>query len=217
MALVSRAATLALALLLVGLVRPAWSGEPTDQLRGTIDHVLAILDDPGLKAPGKAPARDAALRGVLEPRVDVARAAREALGLYWRARTPQERQRFTDLFRELLERSYFARLEAYDGARVQYLGESVDGDYATVRTQIVTRRGTDIPVDYQLVRRDGQWLVYDMLIEHVSLVDNYRSQFRDIIATSSYPRLLERIEAKLAELRAGGPSSAARRATTRRS
>jgi phospholipid transport system substrate-binding protein len=85
------------------------------------------------------------------------------------------------------------------------VGESVDGEYATVRTLIVARESPTVPVDYQLFRRGDQWLVYDILIEHVSLVDNYRSQFRDIIATSSYANLVKRIETKLAELRAQNP------------
>lgn len=135
----ARAATLALSMVLVALVGPAWSGPPTDQLRTSIDRLLAILADPGVKAPGRAAEREAALRAALEARVDFARAAREALGLYWRDRTPAEREQFTTLFRELLERSYLARIEAADGATVRYLSESIDGDYATVRTEILPR------------------------------------------------------------------------------
>jgi phospholipid transport system substrate-binding protein len=119
MSFVLRVGTLALAWLLIGPVTPAWSGAPTDQLRGSIDRVLAIVNDPALQAPARAAERNAALRAALEARVDAARAARETLGLYWRDRTPQEQEQFTGLFRELLERTYMARIEAHAGAHVQ--------------------------------------------------------------------------------------------------
>ena len=113
MSFVLRVGTLALAWLLIGPVTPAWSGAPTDQLRGSIDRVLAIVNDPALQAPARAAERNAALRAALEARVDAARAARETLGLYWRDRTPQEQEQFTGLFRELLERTYMARIKAH--------------------------------------------------------------------------------------------------------
>lgn len=188
------------ALAFAGLTTPALGSTPTDQLRHSIDDVLAVLSDSALKAPAKAAKREAALRQVIEARFDFDEMARRALGLYWRDPTPQERRQFTDLFRRLLERVYIARIESYSGEAVKFVGASDNGDFGTVEARIVTRRGTEIPVDYLVFRRGGQWLVYDVLIERISLIDNDRSQFRDIIDSSSYQQIIKRIEAKLHEL-----------------
>ena len=197
MSLEARLTTLiAVVVMLLGLAIRAWAGAPTDQLRTTIDDVLRILHDPVLAAPAQAAERQKALRRAIEERFAFRETARRALGVYWRHRSPGERRRFTDLFTRLLERSYIARIEDYRG-QVTYLGESVAGDYATVHTSITTSRGTSIPIDYELRRQGDRWLVYDVQVEQVSLIDNYRSQFRDIIATSSYHALVKRIEAKL--------------------
>jgi len=204
------ARTLAFVIALLGLGSPVWSSAPTptDQLRHTVDRVLATLNDARPRAPGQAAAREVALRRAVQARFDFPETAREALGLYWRDRTPAERQQFTALFTELLQRSYLASIARYGGARVEYTGQSLDGSYATVRTRVVTRSGRPVAVDYQMSLHGDRWLVYDVIVDHVSLVDNYRTQFRDIIATSSYQNLVDRIEARLRELRAAAASSA---------
>ncbi len=198
--MIAGAALGVLLLALAGPAPPAWSATPTGQLRHTIDRVLRVANDPALTASQ----RDAALRRAVEARFDFDEAARQALGLAWRDRTPAERSRFTALFRELLERSYAARLAAYDAARVEYTGERVDGDHATVNTRVVTRQDTDVPIDYRLLRAGDGWRVYDVLVERVSLVDNYRTQFRDILARASYDALVGRITARVDALRAAG-------------
>jgi len=188
--------------LFVLLATPAWAGAPTDELRRTVDDVLRILNDPALRSPARREARQAELRRVVEPRFDFAETARRALGRYWKDRTDNERRQFTDLFRNLLEQAYTSRIDSYKGERVVFTGESVDGDYATVRTKIITARDTEIPVDYRMLRRGDRWLVYDVVIENVSLVDNYRSQFAEIIEASSYQALVKRIKAKLRDAHA---------------
>jgi phospholipid transport system substrate-binding protein len=190
---------LALTALLVLVARPAWAGAPTDQLRASVDTVIRIVRDPALRGEGKAEARRAALHRALEARFDLVETARRALGRYWSGRTDQERTQFVDLFGDLLERAYVGRIEASAGDRVAYTGESVDRDYATVTTRISTPRNTRIPVVYRMHRRGDRWLVYDVLIEGVSLVENYRSQFNDIIETSSYADLIRKMQEKLLE------------------
>ncbi len=187
MGLARRAFTLAFTIALAGLVTQAWSSVPvpTEQLRHSVDRVMAILNDARRRVPGPAAGREAALRRVVQARFDFAETAREALGLYWRDRTPGERQRFTRLFTSLLERSYLSNMQRYAGARIEYTRQSIDGAYATVRTLVVTPGGRQTAIDYRMSRHGDQWLVYDVLVDHVSLVDNYRSQFTDIIATSS--------------------------------
>jgi phospholipid transport system substrate-binding protein len=133
--------------------------------------------------------------------------SQRALARHWHARTPAERDEFVELFSDLLERSYIGKIEMYSGGeRIQYTTETVEGDQATVRTRIVTKSGTEIPVDYRLHRLGDSWLVYDVTIEGVSLVANYRAQFNRIIQGSSYTGLVAKLTAKRDE--AGGSDAA---------
>jgi phospholipid transport system substrate-binding protein len=175
--------------LLVGA--PAWAG-PTEQLREYTDQAIKILDDPAL-ARGD---RRAAVRKIAHEAFDVTETARRVLARHWQARTPAERDEFTQLFADLLERTYIARLDEYGGERIRYVGESIDGELATVRARIVTRAGTEVPVESRMVRRGERWLIYDVLIENVSLVANYRSQFDRIVRSSSYEELVRRLKQK---------------------
>lgn len=187
------------ALLLV-IERPAFAGPPTDQLRGAIDNVFAILEDPALKAPARAVERQRAVRNVAEGIFDVRETASRALGRHWRARTETEQLEFVGLFASLLEQAYLGRLELTGGERVVYLGESISGDYAVVRTKaVLPKTGTEVPIDYRMLRRDERWLIYDVVIEGISLVANYRSQFTRIIEEGSYQELVKRMKAKQAE------------------
>jgi phospholipid transport system substrate-binding protein len=119
--------------------------------------------------------------------------SRRALSRHWAARTPEEQAEFTRLFTDLLERTYVGRIESYSGESIVYLGEAVDGSFATVRSKVVTRRRTETPFDYRLHLRDGRWRVYDILIDHVSFVATYRSEFARIIQRESYAALVERL------------------------
>jgi phospholipid transport system substrate-binding protein len=170
---------------------PAWAG-PTDQLREYTDQVIKVLDDPAL-ARGD---RRAAVRKIAHEAFDVTETARRVLARHWQVRTPGERDEFTQLFAELLERTYIARLDEYGGERIRYVGESIDGELATVRARIATRAGIEVPVESRMVRRGERWLIYDVLIENVSLVANYRSQFDRIVRSSSYEELVRRLKQK---------------------
>jgi phospholipid transport system substrate-binding protein len=182
--------------------REARAGAPTDQLRAQVDRVLKLLDEPALKAPDKARERRAAVRKVADDIFDFGETARRSLGRHWAARTPQEREEFVKLFGDLLERSYISKIETYGGEKIQYTAERMDGDYATVSTKIVTKNGTEVPVDYRMVKRADHWLVYDVSIEGVSLVSSYRTQFNKIIQTSSYNELVTKLRTKQDELMA---------------
>jgi phospholipid transport system substrate-binding protein len=152
--------------------------------------VVRVLEDPGLSQAQ----RRAEIRAVALEAFDVAEAARRALGAHWPKRTAAERDEFTGLFQSLLERGYLSRIGEYGGERVQYVGERIDGDYATVRAQIVTAKGTQVPVEARVLRRGDRWLMYDVLIENVSLVASYRSQFDRVIRTSSFEELVRRLK-----------------------
>jgi phospholipid transport system substrate-binding protein len=122
--------------------------------------------------------------------------ARRSLGPHWNGRTPEQQQEFVKLFADILDRSYISKIDLYEGERVQYTGETIDGNEATVKTMIAAKQGSDIPVDYRMHLKTGRWLVYDVIIEGVSLVSNYRTQFNKIIQTESYDALVQRLRAK---------------------
>jgi phospholipid transport system substrate-binding protein len=151
--------------------------------------VLRVLQDPALSEE----TRKSEIRAVALEAFDIEEAARRALGTHWPKRSPAERQEFAGLFQGMLERGYLSRIGEYGGERVEYLGERVDGDYAVVRAQIVTTKGTQVPVEARVRRKGDRWLMYDVLIENVSLVASYRSQFDRVIRTSSYEELVRRL------------------------
>lgn len=175
---------------LVLLVAEARAGAPTDHLRAEIDRVVKMLDDPALKTNTEA--RRQALRQVSDQIFDWQEMARRSLGRHWQQRTPAERQEFVTLFGNLLENAYFNRISSYSGEKIEFVGESIDADFAVVRTR-VKGRSQEIPVEYRLVRRGDRWLVYDVSIENISLVNNYRAQFDKIISTSSYAELVRKM------------------------
>lgn len=189
---------------LVGLLalltaQGAWAGAPTEQLRGAIERVIKMLDEPELKAPEKTLERRVAVRKVANDIFDFAETARRSLARHWNARTAQEREEFVALFADLLERSYISKIDLYGGEKITYVGESVDSDQATVRSKIITKGGSEVPVDYRLLKRGERWLVYDVSVEGVSLVNNYRTQFNKIIQTSSYTELVKKMKTKQEE------------------
>ncbi len=190
-----------LVLFLIGALTPwAQAGEATDQLKTVIDQALKILEDPTLKKPEHATERRAQIRKTAEAIFDYKETARRALARHWEGRTPQEQDEFVALFGELLERSYMGKIEQYGGERIAYANEVVEGDLATVKTKILTKTKQEAPVDYRMLKSGGRWLVYDVIIEGVSLVGNYRNQFNRIITTSSYAELVKRMKTKQEEL-----------------
>lgn len=189
--------TLALGLLAVVLVAPkAWAGEPADQLLAQLDQVLKVLDDPELKQPAKRQERRQAIRLVANNLLDYEEITKRSLGRHWQTRTAAERDEFVHLFGDLLERTYIGRLETFNGEKIAILGDAIDGDQAVVRTKIVTKQGAEIPVDYRMLRRDDRWRAYDVVIEGISLVANYRAQFDRIIQHTSYQQLVRQVREK---------------------
>jgi len=178
--------------LVLCLAVDARAGAPTDQVREYSDQVLKVLEDPKLKPQD----RRAAVRKIAIEIFDLSETARRALGRHWQGRTPTERDEFVQLFADLLERTYIARIDEYGGERIRYVGESIDGDFATVRARILTKNGTEVPVESRMPRRAERWMIYDVLIENISLINNYRSQFDRIIRTSSFGELLRRLKEK---------------------
>jgi phospholipid transport system substrate-binding protein len=201
-----RAAMATLVTILLGTAAPARGGVPSDQLRVQVDRVVSVLDDTELRKSARATERRAAIRRIASETFDFTETSQRALGPHWQARTPAERDEFTGLFADLLERSYIGKIELYNGEKVAYLGDAVDGDFAIVRTKLLTKQGMDVPIVYRMLRRGAHWLVYDVSIEGVSLVANYRTQFNKIIQTSGYASLVQRLRDKQSEgVQADGP------------
>lgn len=177
----------------------AYAGEPMDQVRHTVDKVLDILRDKELKKPAKTKERRAALRKLIDERFDFEEMAKRALALHWRKRTAEERKEFVPLFMDLLERSYIKKIENYTDEKILYIAEKTEGGYSEVNTKVVTKRNVEIPIEYRLLKKDGKWEVYDVAIEGVSLINNYRTQFNKIIRTDSYEELVKRMKNKQEE------------------
>jgi phospholipid transport system substrate-binding protein len=191
------------------MAAPASAATPTETLKGYGDVVLKILEDPALKSPERKHERRAAVRKVAEEVFDVAETAKRALGPHWQQRSPAEREEFVQLFADLLESTYIARIDEYGGERIRYTGEKIDGDTALVQTRVMTKSGAEAPVDARMLRRGDKWYIYDVLIENVSLVANYRAQFDKIIRTSSYGELVKRLRDRKQTM--PGPGAADRR------
>jgi phospholipid transport system substrate-binding protein len=173
------------------------AGAPGDQVRQTVDKLLAILADPQLRGEDKENERREELRKVLYSRFDFTQMAKSALGPHWQRRSPEEQKEFVELFTSLLEGAYLDKIESYNGEKVQYLNETVDNDYAEVDTKIVDNHGQPFSVNYRLRNGGGDWKVYDVVLENVSLVNNYRSQFNRVLAKSSFEELRKTMKEKL--------------------
>ncbi len=200
------------ALLLVAAT--ATTASPRDIVQRAVARVVELLDGSGQAAPGEknsvhgaipSSRRRAQIRAVADELFDFEEVSRRALSVHWAARTATERTEFVGLFTDLLERAYIGHIEAYAGEKIVYAAEKIDGDFAVVRSRIVPKRRADARVaetglEYRLHRKDGRWKVYDVLIDGVSFVSTYRSQFDRIIKASSYASLMDRLRGPEARL-----------------
>jgi phospholipid transport system substrate-binding protein len=178
---------------------PVWAGVPTERIKETTDKIIAVVSDPALKDPAREKERREKIRKAVDEMCDWDEMSRRSLGRHWAQRSEEEKKEFIQLFGRLLERTYVDKVEGYSGEKVIYAGERIDGDYAEVTVKIVTKKNTEIPVVYKLRSKDQQWWAYDMVVEGVSLVNNYRTQFSDIMAKSSFEGLMKRLREKSAE------------------
>ncbi len=186
-------------LIVLLLVAVACAGEPTALVKQTTDKVIDILKNKELKKPGKTAERRAAIRKTISERFDFEEMARRSLARYWNQRTPDEKKEFVALYSDLLERTYIRKIEAYTDQQISYGDETDEGDYATVKTKIITKKDSDIPIEYRLQKKNGGWSVYDVVIEGVSLVNNYRNQFNQIMHSGSYETLVKKLKNKQEE------------------
>ena len=184
-------------LMVLVLAVPAMAGEPTDQMKKTIDKAISILSDPALRNPDRSEERRRLIRRVADERFNWEEMARRSLAEHWKKLTDEDKEEFVQLFADLLERTYMKRVESYSGEKVIYERERIEGNYSIVGVKIYTSKNVEIPVVYRLRKYDTDWLIYDVSIEGISLVNNYRSQFSNILLKSSYQELLAQLKTKV--------------------
>ncbi|HHT9109183.1 MAG TPA: Tgt2/MlaC family protein [Candidatus Wunengus sp. YC63] len=188
---------LCIGMLSLAVISPLlWAGEPGKLLMETIDKGFAILKDPSLKGDEKVQERRQKLWEGISPIFNFEEMSKRALGQHWKSRTTEEKKEFVELFTSIMKDAYIGKTDTYSGEKVVIISEKQDKKYATVQTKIITNKGTEISVDYNMLNNPGGGTIYDVIIEGVSLVNNYRSQFNNILIKSSYKELVQKIKAK---------------------
>ena len=183
------------------------AGDPTERIRFVVEQGIEIFNETKLQSKNGQQFYLDRLREIVFPLFNFPEMAKRSLGFHWRKLSPEERQEYVTLFTNLLERSYAGKIDLYDGETVVFMREAVEDNYARVDSKIVSKRGEEFSVDYKLLRTNGDWRIYDVVVENISLVNNYRSQFNRVIANSSYKDLIKRINQKLKELESSNHSS----------
>jgi phospholipid transport system substrate-binding protein len=181
-------------LLCLSVSSPLSAGTPTDQIRVTVEKVRTILKR---QAPVSAAGRNKLqkkLHQIIYPRFDFVEKAKRSLGSHWRQRTPEEQQEFVKLFADYLTRSFLFQIESHKDELFFYTREKQDDDYAEVDSKIITKKGNEFSINYRLHLLNKDWKIYDIVIENVSVINNYRSQFHRIITNDSYEELLRRMK-----------------------
>ena len=172
---------------------------PTAVVKSTIDEVIRLVTDEQLKAPDQASHRRKLLEETIGKNFNFEEMARRALASHWKSRKEADHQEFVELFQSLLSDTYAGKIENYSGEKVHYLNERLRDGYAEVQTNIVSSK-TEISLDYRLILKEATWRVYDVVVDGVSLVKNYRVQFDRIIHNSSYEGLVEKLRKKSTEI-----------------
>jgi phospholipid transport system substrate-binding protein len=171
---------------------------PTEAMRTTISQALKVLQDPELKKPERANERVIQLRKIADVRFDYGEMAKRSLGGQWDKLAERDRQEFVALFTEFLTATYVEKIHSYSDEEVTFLNERIEGNYAEVKTIMVGKK-TETPMDYRLMMKGGDWKVYDVLLDGISLVQNYRGQFAAILRSSSYEHLVQVLREKVAQ------------------
>ncbi len=177
------------------LPAPASAVTATEAVKSSIEQIVALLEDQELKKADRAVERRQRLHKIFNDRFSYEEMSKRSLGAHWNDLNETQRQQFVDLFRQLLARTYTGTIEGYSGEKFQYLSEHKEGDYAEVRTKLISRKG-EIPINYRLLNKSNEWQVYDIVVDGISMVSNYRAQFTKIIRSSSYDDLVKKLQNK---------------------
>ncbi len=187
--------------LILGTGKAVQASGITEGLKATIDQVINVVTDPQYK--NDRTTRRTKMKDIIFPKFNFLEMGKRSLGKkHWKKITPEERKAFVDVFGKLLENSYANKLENYSDEKINYVDEIVKGKYAMVKTEVV-RKNDSINVDYKLIESPSEWRVYDIVVEGVSLIKNYRSQFGKVIHNDSFDTLMDKLNAKVKELEVG--------------
>lgn len=194
--------------LILGSFFSAEAGEPMEDLRGPIEQVIRTLQDPKYNDPAMKDQQRLEIMSLITSVFNFNEISKRALGLYWRKFSVQERQVFEEAFADFLGYTYFKKVrDSYQGENVLFLSqEKLSDNKALVKTKI-PRKNSEIPLDYRMVRMKNKWYVYDVIIEGVSLVKNYRTQFNQILGKESPEQLIDRLRKKIVEQRENDKTS----------
>ena len=174
----------------------------TAQVKKVVDEVVRIVSNKELKKPQNEDKRRAELKDVISTIFDYGQMAKLAMGTHWKEHTPAEQKEFEQLFETLLENAYATKIEAYNNDKIVYVRENVEANHAEVKSKVITVKGEEYTLNYRLTKRGNEWRVYDVVIEGVSLVANYRGQFNRIIKTRGYDELVKKLRTKSADIKA---------------
>ena len=191
----SRFITVAMLLLLMSTPFTLHASEVTEKVRSTVDGITNILRDQSLRSPGKQEERRARIRNLILERFSFEEMSKRSLARHWKERSDEEKKEFVSLFSDLIENSYIDKIERYTDEKIIYADEKRNDGRAVVKTVIISK-GTEIPINYRLIKTTDDWMVYDIVIEGVSLVSNYRSQFSSTIRATSYEGLVIKLREK---------------------
>jgi phospholipid transport system substrate-binding protein len=192
-----------LAIFFLLTITPQWASAaaqgPLNVIQSGTEKAIKILHS---SRAGEAPAlrqRKGEILTIVDEYFNFEEMAKRALGRPWKDQSPDKRQEFVKLFKQLLFNTYINRVESYTGANehILYDSEKMDGDYAVVKTHVTIQNNQNVQIDYRLHLENGQWKVYDVVVEGISFVDNYRSQFASILANDSFDGLLKKIREKV--------------------
>ena len=187
--------TVILAVLLVGV--PAYAATPLETIKVNVNKVLEVLRDPSLKGESTKEIKKEKLRAVYYKMFDETELSKRSLSRNWKKLTPAQQEEFVRLFHQILENTYADRILAYKNEKISFDRESlITSKQAEVFTRFFTA-SAEIPINYRLLLVNGNWKVYDIVIENVSLVQNYRTQFNDILSKNPPERLLETLRKKV--------------------
>jgi phospholipid transport system substrate-binding protein len=175
---------------------PVYAGVPTEEIRTAIDQGIEILKSAKLDNSKQRSQVINQLREIVYTRFDFEEMAKRSLGSHWRRLNPQQQKEFVSAFTELLETTYADKIDLYEGQQVEYIGETIDKNYAEVNTRVIGKNRQTYTVDYKLHEIGAKWRIYDVIAENISLVNNYRSQFNRVIVNSSIEELIKRIRQK---------------------
>ena len=184
-----------MAMLLCGAL-PLHAGAPTEEIRTAIDQGVEVLKSAKLENSKQRAQVINQLRDIVYTRFDFEEMAKRSLGSHWRRINPQQQKEFVNAFTELLETTYADRIDLYEGQQVEYVGETIDKNYAEVNTKVIGKNRETYSVDYKLHQVGGKWRIYDVVAENISVVNNYRSQFNRVVVNSSIEDLIKRIKQK---------------------